>query len=155
MKSLKELILESKIRHYIDGILINKDTDEILLLQRAGYLKLFGGKWGFIGGSIENSDKSAKDALIREIKEETGIELSFNEKNSIKSFGKQEHLGGPNDDIVVSDTEYFIIELETKPEIKLSREHSRYKWFDKESIKEKQGKCIPDVFHYIQKYYDE
>ena len=155
MKSLKELILESKIRHYVDGILINKDTDEILLLQRAGYLKLFGGKWGFIGGSIENSDKSPKDALIREIKEETGIELSFNEKNSIKSFGKQEHLGGPNDDIVVSDTEYFIIELETKPEIKLSREHSRYKWFDKESIKEKQGKCIPDVFHYIQKYYDK
>lgn len=155
MKSLKELILENKIRHYVDGILINKDTDEILLLQRAGYLKLFGGKWGFIGGSIENSDKSAKDALIREIKEETGIELSFNEKNSIKSFGKQEHLGGPNDDIVVSDTEYFIIELETKPEIKLSREHSRYKWFDKESIKEKQGKCIPDVFHYIQKYYDK
>ena len=154
MKSLKELILENKIRHYVDGILVNKDTDEILLLQRAGYLKLFGGKWGFIGGSIENSDKSAKDALIREIKEETGIELSFNEKNSIKSFGKQEHLGGPNDDIVVSDTEYFIIELETKPEIKLSREHSRYKWFDKESIKEKQGKCIPDVFHYIQKYYD-
>ena len=155
MKSLKELILENKIRHYVDGILINKDTDEILLLQRAGYLKLFGGKWGFIGGSIENSDKSAKDALIREIKEETGIELSFNEKNSIKSFGKQEHLGGPNDDIVVSDTEYFIIELETKPEIKLSREHSRYKWFNKESIKEKQGKCIPDVFHYIQKYYDK
>lgn len=154
MKSLKELILENEIRHYVDGILINKDTGEILLLQRAGYLKLFGGKWGFIGGSIENSDKSAKDALIREIKEETGIELSFNEKNSIKSFGKQEHLGGPNDDIVVSDTEYFIIELETKPEIKLSREHSRYKWFDKESIKEKQGKCIPDVFHYIQKYYD-
>lgn len=155
MKSLKELILENKIRHYVDGILINKDTDEILLLQRAGYLKMFGGKWGFIGGSIENSDKSAKDALIREIKEETGIELSFNEKNSIKSFGKQEHLGGPNDDIVVSDTEYFIVELETKPEIKLSREHSRYKWFDKESIKEKQGKCIPDVFHYIQKYYDK
>ena len=154
MKSLKELILENEIRHYVDGILVNKDTDEILLLQRAGYLKLFGGKWGFIGGSIENSDKSAKDALIREIKEETGIELSFNEKNSMKSFGKQEDLGGPNDDIVVGDTEYFIIELETKPEIKLSREHSRYKWFDKESIKEKQGKCIPDVFHYIQKYYD-
>ena len=154
MKSLKELILENEIRHYVDGILVNKDTDEILLLQRAGYLKMFGGKWGFIGGSIENSDKSAKDALIREIKEETGIELSFNEKNSMKSFSKQEHLGGPNDDIVVSDTEYFIIELETKPEIKLSKEHSRYKWFDKESIKEKQGKCIPDVFHYIQKYYD-
>ena len=76
MKSLKELILENEIRHYVDGILVNKDTDEILLLQRAGYLKLFGGKWGFIGGSIENSDKSAKDALIREIKEETNADIN-------------------------------------------------------------------------------
>ena len=155
MKSLKELILESKIHHYVDGILVNKDTDEILLLQRAGYLKLFGGQWGFVGGSIEESDKSAKDALIREIKEETGITLSFNEEHSIKFFEKHEHLGGPDDEIVVSDTQYFIVELETKPEIKLSREHSRYKWFNKETIKEKQDKCISDVFHYIQKYYDD
>ena len=44
--------------------------------------------------------------------------------------------------------------LDNKPEMKLSREHSRYKWFDEKSIKEKQGKCISDAFHYIQKYYD-
>lgn len=127
--------------------------DNMILATQRGYGE-FKGKWEFPGGKVEFNE-NLENALIREIKEETGIELSFNEKNSIKSFGKQEHLGGPNDDIVVSDTEYFIIELETKPEIKLSREHSRYKWFDKESIKEKQGKCIPDVFHYIQKYYDK
>ena len=127
--------------------------DNMILATQRGYGE-FKGKWEFPGGKVEFNE-NLENALIREIKEETGIELSFNEKNSMKSFGKQEHLGGPNDDIVVSDTEYFIIELETKPEIKLSREHSRYKWFDKESIKEKQGKCIPDVFHYIQKYYDK
>ena len=150
MKQLIEYIKENKdeIKHYVDGILVNKDTDEILLLQRAGYIKPFGGKWGFVGGSIEESDKSPKDALIREIKEEIGITLTFNEEHKMKYFDKETHDNG-------SDTQYFIIELESKPEVKLSREHSRYKWFDEESIKEKQGKCVSDVFHYIQKYYDK
>lgn len=154
MKTLKDLILESKIHHYVDGILVSPDN-EILLLQRAGYIKMFGGKWGFVGGSIDEKDKSPKDALIREIKEETGIELTFNEKRTMEHFGKEQHMGGKNDEEVVSDTEYFIVKMETKPEIKISREHSRYKWFDKQSIKEKQGKCISDVFHYIQRYYDK
>jgi 8-oxo-dGTP pyrophosphatase MutT (NUDIX family) len=157
MKTLKEVILENKdkkVRHYVDAIMVNSD-DELLLLQRAGYVKPFGGKWAFVGGSIDEKDKSPKDALIREIKEETGIELTFNEKHTMEYFGKENHMGGQNDEEVVSDTEYFIVKLETKPEIKISREHARYKWFDQESIKEKQGKCIPDVFHYIQRYYDK
>jgi len=157
MKNLTDWIIESKddVKHYVDGILVDKDTNEILLLQRAGYIKSFGGQWGFVGGSIDKNDKSPKDALIREIKEETGIILSFKEEHSIKFVETHEHLGGPNDERVVSDTQYFIVKLDTKPEVKLSREHSRYKWFDKESIKEKQGKCISDVFHYIQKYFDD
>ena len=157
MKQLIDYIKESKdeIKHYVDGILVNKDTDEILLLKRSNYVDLFKGKWGFVGGSVNESDKTTKDALIREIKEETGITLSFNEEYSMKYFGKQEHLGPGNDDKVVSYTEYFIIEMESKPEIKLSKEHTEYKWFDKEMIKENQGKYISDVFHYIQKYYDK
>ena len=139
------MVCEAVIQH-IDG--------DYLLMQRSYNKEIYPGKWEIGAGGSALKGESNREAVLREIKEETGVELSFNEKNSMKSFGKQEHLGGPNDDIVVSDTEYFIIELETKPEIKLSREHSRYKWFDKESIKEKQGKCIPDVFHYIQKYYD-
>ena len=152
MKSLKEIILESKnVHHYVDAIIVNPD-DELLLLQRAGYIKQFGGKWGFVGGSIDNKDKSPKDALIREIKEETGIELTFNENHAIKQLYKKNHLN--NDGEVVSDTEYFRVELESKPEVKLSREHSRYKWFDRNSIKEKQNKCVPDVFNIIQRYYE-
>ena len=155
MKDITSFINENKeIKHYVDAIIVNPD-DELLLLQRAGYIKPFGGKWAFVGGSIDEKDKSPKDALIREIKEETGIELTFNEKHAMEHFGKEQHMGGENDEEVVSDTEYFIVKLETKPEVKISREHARYKWFDKESIKEKQGKCIPDVFHYIQRYYDK
>ena len=154
MKTLKEVILENKdnkVHHYVDAIIVNPD-DELLLLQRAGYIKPFGGKWAFVGGSIDEKDKSPKDALIREIKEETGIELTFNENHAIKQLYKKNHLN--NDGEVVSDTEYFIVELESKPEVKLSREHSRYKWFDRNSIKEKQNKCVPDVFNIIQRYYE-
>ena len=155
MKDITSFINENKeIKHYVDGILVSPD-DELLLLQRAGYVKHFGGKWAFVGGSIDEKDKSPKDALIREIKEETGIELTFNEKHEMEHFGKEQHMGGTNDEEVVSDTEYFIVKLETKREVKISREHARYRWFDKDSIKEKQGKCIPDVFHYIQRYYDK
>lgn len=157
MKTLKDKILESneqnEVHHYVDGILVSPD-DEILVLQRAGYMKQFPGKWGFVGGSVDKKDKSSKDAIIREVKEETGIELTVNEQHKMEKFDTRKHLGGSNDDIVVSDTEYWIIPLETKPEVKISREHSRYKWMTEENFKEKQGKYVSDVFHYIQLYYD-
>jgi len=156
MKSLKEKIKENReeVHHYVDGILINPDN-EILILQRANYLKNFRGQWGFVGGSVDKKDNSNKDAIIREIKEETGIELNDHEKENMKSYEIHEHLGGPNDEEVVSDTEYWIIRLDEKYDIKISKEHQRYKWVDSESFKEKQGKYMADVYHYIEKIYIE
>lgn len=152
MKRYTNWITENKdeIKHYVDGILVSPD-DEILILQRANYMKQFRGLWGFAGGSIEEKDKSPKDAIIREIKEETGIELTFNEQHHMKSFDKQGHER--EDGSIGSDTEYWLIKLETKPEIKLSREHQRYKWMAEDNFKEKQGKYMPDVFQEIQNYY--
>ena len=140
-------------KHYVDGILVSED-DKILILRRANYMKNFGGQWGFVGGSIDKKDKDSKEAIIREIKEETGLELTFNEKRKMKSIDKQEHMTGPNDDIVGSDTEYWLIKLETNPEIKISREHSKFEWVGPDEIKAKNRKFMPDVFHYIQKYFD-
>ena len=92
MKDITSFINENKeIKHYVDAIIVNPD-DELLLLQRAGYIKPFGGKWAFVGGSIDEKDKSPKDALIREIKEETGIELTFNEKHAMEYFGLKIHF---------------------------------------------------------------
>ena len=55
-----------------------------------------------------------------------------------------------NDDGSIS--EYFIVKLESKPNIKISREHSKYDWFN---IKSKINyKWMPDVFQLIQKYYN-
>jgi 8-oxo-dGTP pyrophosphatase MutT (NUDIX family) len=153
MKDFIDFIKENKdeIKHYVDGILIS-DDERILILRRANYMKKFGGYWGFVGGSIDKKDKSSKDAIIREIKEETGIELTFNEKHHMKNIGKQDHKN--TDDIIISDTEYWLIELETNPDVKISREHSKYEWINTDIIKNKTFKFMPDVFHYIQKYFN-
>ena len=143
---------KDEVKHYVDGILVSEDN-KILILRRANYMKQFGGCWGFVGGSVEDKDKDNKTAIIREVKEETGIELTFNEQHKMKIYGKQEHE--IEDGSIGSDTEYWLIQLETTPEIKISREHSKYEWVGPEEIKERNRKFMPDVFHYIQRYYDK
>lgn len=145
MKSLIAYINESQdIKRYVDGILITPD-DKILILRRTNYMKKFGGKWGFVGGSIEDKDKDSKSAIKREIKEETGYELTWNEEHEMKLFDKINHKDN-------SSTEYWVIKLEGNPSIKISKEHSKYEWYEVENNKD--YKWVPDVFQIIQKYYN-
>lgn len=152
MKHITDWINENKdeIKHYVDGILISED-ERILILRRANYMKNFGGQWGFVGGSVDKKDKNNKEAIIREIEEETKIKLTFNEQQKMKAIDKQDH---ENNGSVVSDTEYWLIKLETNPDVKISREHSKYEWIDADTFKNKAFKFMPDVFDYIQKYFN-
>ena len=152
MKKLTDWINENRgeIKHYVDGILVS-ENEKILILRRANYMKNFGGQWGFVGGSVDKKDKNNKEAIIREIKEETGIELTFNEQQKMKAVDKQGHEH--EDGSIGSDTEYRLIKLETTPDVKISREHSKYEWVGPEETKEKNRKFMPDVFHYIQLYF--
>lgn len=145
MKNLIDYINESQeTKQYVDAILVSPD-DEILILRRANYIKKFGGKWGFVGGHIDDKDKDSKSAIKREIKEETGYELTWNEEHEAKLFDTLIHQDN-------SSTEYWLIKLETKPKIKISREHSKYEWYNIEN--DKYYKWMPDVFQLIQKYYN-
>jgi len=152
MKHITDWINENKgeIKHYVDGILVSED-EKILILRRANYMKNFGGQWGFVGGSVDKKDKNNKEAIIREIEEETKIKLTFNEQQKMKAIDKQEH---ENNGSVVSDTEYWLIKLESNPDVKISREHSKYEWIDADTFKNKTFKFMPDVFNYIQKYFN-
>lgn len=145
MKSIINYINESQdIKRYVDCILVSHD-DKILILRRANYMKKFGGKWGFVGGSIDDKDKDSKAAVKREIKEETGWELTWNEEHEMKMFDKINHKDN-------SSTEYWLVKLETEPEIKISREHSKYEWYEVEN--NKNYNWMPDVYQIIQKYYN-
>ena len=52
-----------------------------------------------------------------------------------------------------SSTEYWLVKLEVNPEIKISREHSKYEWYEIEN--DKDYKWMPDVYQIIQKYYND
>lgn len=145
MKSLISIINESLQKRYVDAILVSPD-DKILILRRANYMRKFGGKWGFVGGSIDDKDKDSKAAIKREIKEETGWELTWNEEHEMKIFDKINHQDN-------SSTEYWLVKLEVNPEIKISREHSKYEWYKIEN--DKDYKWMPDVYQIIQKYYND
>ena len=80
------------------GILINNDN-QILLSQRTAD-KSFPGQWEFPGGKIESSEM-AHEALIRELKEELGIDID----NSYL-FKRIEHYY----DSFTANIEFFLVD---------------------------------------------
>ena len=80
------------------GILINNDN-QILLSQRTAD-KSFPGQWEFPGGKIESSE-TANEALIRELKEELGIDID----NSYL-FKRIEHYY----DSFTANIEFFLVD---------------------------------------------
>ena len=80
------------------GILINNDN-QILLSQRTAD-KSFPGQWEFPGGKIESSE-TANEALVRELKEELGIDID----NSYL-FKRIEHYY----DSFTANIEFFLVD---------------------------------------------
>lgn len=113
MKSLIRYIKEDTQKKFTDIIVVC--DGELLLLRRANYMKTFRGKWCLPGGHIDKGEES-KDAIIRELKEETGIII-----NNCKLWKTWEYSNGDMSDI-------YEIYLKEKPEVKISREHAQYKW---------------------------
>ena len=58
------------------GCLILNDKDEILLIKRAGEVRNEAGYWSKPGGGIKFGEK-AEEAMVREMKEELGIEVKI------------------------------------------------------------------------------
>jgi 8-oxo-dGTP diphosphatase len=64
---------QASLRHVVVDNLVLQD-DRILLVKRAPQL-IEGGKWGLVGGFVDR-DETIKQAVAREIMEETGYEVS-------------------------------------------------------------------------------
>lgn len=99
-------------------------SDSYLLLHyKAGH-------WGFVKGHRE-SGESIKQTVIRETKEETGIEdLQFLNgfKEKINYFFKR------SGETVHKDVVYLLAKTKTK-QIKLSKEHQDFKWLSYEEAR--------------------
>jgi len=81
------------------GVILSKDKERIILIERHKNGRHY---YVFPGGGLENSDKTERDALLREIKEETNTLVKIigqPYKLKIKGHSKQifyicQHLGG-------------------------------------------------------------
>ena len=147
MKSIIRFIKENQedIKKYSNIIVLNKNEDKVLILRKSRNDKRFKNMWRFTSEYIEKTDKNGKEACIRELKEETGIELSWNESFKCKKYDIIENPDG-------SISEYYLVVLEKNPEeitIKLSQEHSAFEWFDENCIKK--YRWLDSVFQIIQK----
>ena len=154
MKSLYEHIIEAldgskmtysgKNREFVDVILQNTEG-KILILRRANYMHNFKTCWGVVGGSVEETDKTHKDAAIRETREETGYELSLVEQNNMKYMFDYTYKDG-------NISHVYFAKLESDINVKISREHSKYEWVDFSEEKIDDRKWMPEVFNILQKW---
>lgn len=111
----------------VTGIL--KCDDLFLIVRRSKNDDFYPGSWEFPGGYLEDGE-TLNEALKRELEEEIGytldsIPIITNYFDEVKTFENK----------LVHNLEIdFIITVDkTKLNIKLSNEHSEYKWVKKDS----------------------
>ncbi|MBI4054149.1 MAG: NUDIX hydrolase [Candidatus Doudnabacteria bacterium] len=96
---------------------------KILMLRRSEKKPSEGGKWGFPAGKI-NGEETEVRALIREVREETGIILDPTQIIFVKTV----YVRYPAFDFV---SHLFFYEFFQETEIVLNRqEHSEYAWIE-------------------------
>ncbi|MDY9928028.1 NUDIX hydrolase [Methanosarcina sp.] len=103
--------------------ILRNEKGEFLLLRRSENSRTNPGKWDLPGGKV-NPEESLKEAVIREVWEETGISIVPGEIAGEVNF----ELPEKKVIAVVFNGGYVIAD------IKLSYEHMEYAWFSLEHI---------------------
>jgi dATP pyrophosphohydrolase len=102
----------------VSGVALSKiDGEEKILLMK----RVKGGFWCHVAGSIEE-EETGIDAIVREFKEETQIEVSnlFNAQ-----FLEQFYEASVN---VIQLIPVFVVMCPPEQEVVLNEEHTEYKW---------------------------
>lgn len=92
MKHLLEYIeyVDFKIRKTVCGLIIN-NNNEILILKRGSTAPWMPNKWSLCGGII-NKNETKENAIVREIKEETNLDVNINDLTLYKElYDKEEN----------------------------------------------------------------
>lgn len=107
--------------YFVAGVMVRVGK-EFLILKRHAKDSGQPGKWGLPGGGVED-DEAPKEAVIRELEEETGIVTA---EASLLDDAVFTYPG-----TVVRYQTYEIVLVE-KPKVVLSKEHEDYKWVSAE-----------------------
>ena len=125
------------------AIILNKDG-QILLQSRSDR-----DKWGLPGGCQELGERF-QDTIIREIKEETNLDVDENDLELIDIVsGSSRRNDYPNGDVVINNTVLYSVR-NYSGELKWDSESKNMKFFDLDNLPENQND--PDLIEiYIKK----
>ena len=130
--------LTPKIGQYV----LIKDTEgKILLLERRQSRN-----WSLPGGRLDKDDKHPIEAVLREIKEEIGLEISDPIPVDVKLI---------EDKWQKKYCVYFITDCNDVSELVISDEHSSYKWVGPIDIENMQLDEEPYLREVLFKYFNK
>lgn len=105
--------LLAKIGQYA---IIKNENNQILVLERKRSKE-----WSLPGGRLEANDRDPIVALRREVKEELGLEIRNCQAFDVSII---------KDKYQIKYCVYFLVEAKNLSKLKISPEHSSYKWID-------------------------
>lgn len=101
--------------------------------------------WHTPGGIRDDINESIVDTAIREVREETGLDLS---PDSAKPFKVSEWRAVDRGEEVKITAIFFVFNLDMRPGVVLSHEHDQFAWISKQNYKDYQ--LNPEVLEIIE-----
>ena len=106
-----------------------KVWEEILLMKRSNKVSTHQGKWHILAGYVDEF-VSIEDKVMEELREEASIL-----PDKVKEFKIIDSFTVTNNETWKKRKVYSTtVELESKPKVKLNREHTDYKWIRPEQV---------------------
>ena len=139
--------------------IVSEDNSKVLLQQRSNKKKLWPNLWDITAGGHVFAGELGYQAVIREAKEEIGVEIS---KEDLEFIGATTSENIKGDIINRQYNEYFIVhkDIDVKDIVLQEDEVQDIKWFDKEEIIKKVNNNFENltdkigVWNYLIKYFE-
>jgi 8-oxo-dGTP diphosphatase len=128
--------MEREIIIALKGIVVYKG--KVLIIKRSDYDEAFAGIWEIPGGRLQ-FDEELESALIREVKEEAGIEITIEKLYYAYTF-----MTSPTRQFVILT---YLCKTE-QDNVTLSNEHTEYLWASKAELKQN---LWPTILSYFEK----
>lgn len=111
--------------------LIFKYRNKVFVIKRQNYLRYFPGYTAFPGGKVERDEDDLIQTVLREAKEELGLDLAAMNDKEVKSIKAVARATTPDFNPYRFETYFYLIECKVKPDFELDKnEMTDARWCD-------------------------
>lgn len=150
----REIVHEMGLWHREVAVIIVNKEGKMLLEKRAPTKKQSPNKWGLCAGHIEAGD-IPENAIVREMKEEIGVDISIDELEFIKTAVRDIKF---NDNLYNREFQYTYFWITDKREgefVVQEEELTEVRFFEVQEIKDKVKSKDKDIAFSNEEYIDE